>query len=966
MKPRHLAFLAIWLALLACWLPRFGLAAPNKEILRIESKMVAAIDAGDLREAERIVRTMIEYVDNELKDDHENRSYVYADASNIYRLLQQYERAVEFGRKALEESRRAFAPDSPRVASVMMTLANAEEEVGHVRESEAMLRNALAIWRNRYGAESEDYAKALHNLAITVKSAGRYAEAQTLYRQALKLQIKLHGPDHHSVGRIYYNLARLCDDQGRETEAEDWVRLALANFKKSRQPNDPAFIETYRYLGHLCVNSSRFDDAEKYFRRAIEINKFCRGTEDVYAVGTELANLYSAQGRYADEDRICRENLAVLQRDKANQLTIAIYLGRLAVALGNTNKDVESEQKYTEQLQILERYEGELGRRGSSHFFRGMARWRLEKREQAAADFHEAIKFFERDRSQRSGSTADQAYTFAGLRAVYDMAGIYALANSNSAQAFDYFERGRSRGLLDQMNAAHFDPLQGLSADQAAALQGAVIAAQQKVKRAEQELDEARQRVDAGSAQGKQELAQLLQQLATARFVLVDAEANLTNASPVYRKAMSREMNPPSLKQMTAWSQEQSTAMLYYAIPNDMASLLYVDPFSGQTTVLPLELTPAQAESLGVEQGDLTNEKITAILAGKNRDGVIDMLRNPHRTAEQHQKMIGQLAALWNVLVPQKVQEKITDGKIKRLVILPSGGLAYLPFEALVVKRDGANDITYMLDVCPPTIYAPSATVLMNLMSRLAPREPADRLPVLTVGDPKYDAPGDSASVAQGRKLPDSSQEFARAGGSLKSLPFSGDESKAVAKSFQLHKIGVGQLLQGLATEASIRLNAPRRTVLHLACHGFATSEYGNFFGGLAVAKGPRAAVDPADDGVLTVAEIYALDLRHCELAILSACQTNIGPSDAGEGVWAISRAFLVAGARRVVASCWEVDDAATSTLMAKYCESVAAGMERKQTDYAEGLHVAKRALRKSKQAGDPAFWAPFVLVGPQ
>src|SRR5262249_14934772 len=156
------------------------------------------------------------------------------------------------------------------------------------------------------------------------------------------------------------------------------------NFEKSLQPNNPAFINVYTRLAQLCSNSGRFDDAEKYFRRAIEINKLCRGSEDVYAVGSGLADLYRFQGRYAEEERICQENLAVVQRDNASPLTIAVYLGRLAAALDNTNKGLESEKKYTEQLQILARYEGELRRQGASHFFRGITRWRLEKHDLAA------------------------------------------------------------------------------------------------------------------------------------------------------------------------------------------------------------------------------------------------------------------------------------------------------------------------------------------------------------------------------------------------------------------------------------------------------------------------------------------------------------------------------------------------------------------------------------------------------
>ena len=72
------------------------------------------------------------------------------------------------------------------------------------------------------------------------------------------------------------------------------------------------------------------------------------------------------------------------------------------------------------------------------------------------------------------------------------------------------------------------------------------------------------------------------------------------------------------------------------------------------------------------------------------------------------------------------------------------------------------------------------------------------------------------------------------------------------------------------ATEANVRLNVKGREVVHLACHGLADESYGNLFGALALTPGKDAA-NPADDGFLTLAEIYNLDLRSCELAILSA-----------------------------------------------------------------------------------------------
>ena len=107
-----------------------------------------------------------------------------------------------------------------------------------------------------------------------------------------------------------------------------------------------------------------------------------------------------------------------------------------------------------------------------------------------------------------------------------------------------------------------------------------------------------------------------------------------------------------------------------------------------------------------------------------------------------------------------------------------------------------------------------------------------------------------------------------------------------------------------------MRASIVGRRILHFACHGLADNEHGNLFGALAFSSASQTT-STEDDGYLTLNEIYGLDLSATELAVLSACQTNYGPQQKGEGVWALSRGFLVAGARRVVASNWVVDDRA-------------------------------------------------------
>jgi CHAT domain-containing protein len=198
------------------------------------------------------------------------------------------------------------------------------------------------------------------------------------------------------------------------------------------------------------------------------------------------------------------------------------------------------------------------------------------------------------------------------------------------------------------------------------------------------------------------------------------------------------------------------------------------------------------------------------------------------------------------------------------------------------------------------------------------------------------------------------------------------------------------------ANEPTLKREAHRYRVLHLATHGFflgdecervraeGTRAVGGLvtgastlaaavrrenpllLSGLALAgANRRASARPDDDdGILTAEEVASLDLSGVEWAVLSACGTGLGAIRAGEGVFGLRRAFQIAGARTVIMSLWSVDDQATREWMVALYD----GRFKKQLSTAEAVHGATVAMLRDRRSKGlttaPFYWAPFVAAG--
>jgi CHAT domain-containing protein len=138
---------------------------------------------------------------------------------------------------------------------------------------------------------------------------------------------------------------------------------------------------------------------------------------------------------------------------------------------------------------------------------------------------------------------------------------------------------------------------------------------------------------------------------------------------------------------------------------------------------------------------------------------------------------------------------------------------------------------------------------------------------------------------------------------------------------------------------------------VHLACHGIVDPERPLFS---ALALTPTEG----DDGFLTALEVFRMQIP-ADLVVLSACETGKGKIYRAEGIVGLTRAFMFAGAPRVLVSLWKVDDEATAALMTKFYEGWKAGVPA-----AQALRRAQTHVRAQEKWKHPAYWAAWVLWG--
>ncbi len=859
----------------------------------------------------------------------------------VHQLLREFDPAA----RRLHQAAEAWA-----ALGVSASEAKALNEAGRACMDSGKLDHALedfqrALAKAQQAGDRELRQDTLNNLGLLLNAQGERREAIVHLNEALRLSMELHGTDQ---ANILNNLAFTYSDLG-ETQKEIKLHKQVLELADA-SPFDKA--TALNNLGAIQFDLGNWDEAIDNYNRALAIIR-----QDEYLRASTLNNLAVAQhssGRFKDASASYEEALALAKNNVEVQMRSAYSyglllnqkLGRPAEAVQQWRKVVQlaaehpllahyglaaragierGESRLDDARATLQDAIGYSEQRAELRFAADLT-LRLARVEKelgdlpAAAD--RALEAVERIEALRNRvvSLDQRALFLASSQTFYEIY-IRLLMELDQqhpgagydARALTVSEQARARSLLDLLGEAESGLRRGVPPK--------IREAEQKARDRLRGFDSLHMQLVHDGARPDQ-IEQAAKQLRRAVNEFEEVESTLRESSVSYAALTRQPLNVRELQKQVLGDR---TLLLEYALGEEQSFLWAVTPGTVHSFAL-----PARRE-IETAARDFYNAITT-------RD---DM------KADQAGLVLSRM-----ILGP--VESLLGD---RILLVVGDGVLQYVPFTALPLPSKPDQRVLTRNEV----VSLPSASTLAALRRQIEGRPPAPRT-LAVLADPVFP---DDPRLLRIEKVKNAPVRIsARRGPNgeedqllLTPLPLTAEEAKQILALVP----DIGQRLGALGFGASYPLATSCKLAeyryVHFATHCLLDSQQPKL-SKLALSQyyedGRRR-----EESFLRLADIYNLELN-ADLVVLSACRTALGKEVRGEGLIGLTRGFMYAGAARVLASLWSVEDRATSKLMTSFYRHLITG----KLPAAEALRRAQMELAADPQYSSPYHWAGFSLQG--
>ncbi|WP_088889887.1 CHAT domain-containing protein [Leptolyngbya ohadii] len=926
-----------------------------------------------LDQAEAIVQTRIppETYEAYKVSVMQTRLKIYWQQGDHQQVIQLAQRALEIIRNVISQQEPSGSEPNADSgwksleASILSILAQSYQATGQNQLALKTLQEILAIYQ-QIGSEL-DQIKALRFIGAYYTNLRQFREAERFFQDGLVIAqrigdfiaeasllsslgtIALNLGEYESAVRYSQQAVAIQRRTGRLVELGSTLMVLASAYNQAGQLQQA--ISTFQEIVAIGkeVSSSTLElaglellaefyevslgqlpQANRYYQQALELARRVDNRSSQVRLTAALGDVYLRSQQYEEANRYYQQALALADANNliGEKMRILRSLSNLYLTRGETQQGVNSLQEIEDIAQLI----NDVGQQGSVLLSLGQTYTNLQQYPQAIDSLQKALALARQlgDRPLESSVTHSLSVVYfltnQNLQSVEYANQTQAIAQQGSNQLLQALSMSiEAQAIAKLGRSTEAEALMFSALDTIESIRLSVLNDDSRVTFLDQYASVSNIAQSFFVSQNKIEKALEVSERGRARVLLELLANSATAANAINQTAEQSIAALPEIDLIKQISREQNATLVeytFFAGTNDRASLyIYVVQPNGNV----------QFRSIPVSQANLTEliqNSRTAIGARGRAPATIVPRLTPEVQQQQEAQQRQNLQQLHKLLI-EPIAQYLPTNENDRVIFIPQDELFLVPFAALI---DANGD--YLIEN-HTILTAPSIQVLDLTHQQRQRLRQANRNQVLVVGDPTMPQVWNPVTDSKTQLPP---------------LPGAEAEAIAIAQEFQTQP-----LLEGQATETTVKQRMPNARIIHLATHGLL--DYGDpqesgvrdFPGAIALAPSTQ------DDGLLTSAEIFEMNLN-AELVVLSACDTGRGRIT-GDGVIGLSRSLMQAGVPSVVVSLWEVPDEPTAQLMTQFYQNL-----EQTSDKAQALRQAM--LTTMQQYPDPINWAAFTLIG--
>jgi tetratricopeptide (TPR) repeat protein len=838
--------------------------------------------------------------------DHPDLARIYNNLANSYNRLGKDDESIRFHQKAIEIRINTIGENHMLVAGSYNNMADVYRQKRDYELALQYFKRAVTIARSVLGDDHPITGALLNNLGLTYEEMEEYDEALGHYRDAVNISLHTLDEVHPNIAVFYNNIGNVYRRLGKYNESLDYHQRALSIRENLFPSNHPDIAQSFYNFGMIYQHIADYDRALEYMHRSLEIRKEVLGLHNQITAATyyDIGLIYSDRGDYYSSLKNYQYAIQCLSPTFSDSSYFAnptidntIYDARLVDMLISKS----------ESFQRLYTVNGNPKYLNSSFETIELASDLIDKVRRGYGSDQSKLLL-----AERSYQLYENAIKLS--LALHELTGDSTFLH----EAFLFAEKARASVLWESVMHVH--------ALEYAGIPDSLLVIEQSLRSELSFYELQLHRTDDSDPFADQYRKTFL--------------ALRSEYDSLMQKLKSEHPDFYELRyHISSFGAEEVQSLLDEEVA-------FVQYFLGEDEIYIFTVTN---NSLSAYRGDKT-------------EGIKDSAQKLNRSIRRFDKDGYRISA--RNLYTSLVEPILPDiaGK-ERLIIIPDGILHYIPFDALLVSDPEhtalLSELDYFLRHYEIT-YHYSARLFSHSINKIrekkAPYHFAGFAPVeFESGANEYILADKSPEDLHTLTPEDYVRSFDTNGSWFASLPYSRDEIEYIISLFDTHNFSASSFLQKQATVENFKEHAKKYSIVHIASHAF-ISERNPHLSGIVFAD--HDTDSEAGISFLLSGELYSLQLN-ADLVVLSSCESGLGEVIRGEGLMAMTRGFIYAGASNLAVSLWKVYDLYTKELMSRFYAQYLSG-----DTYGSALRNAKLHMIRDEDTAFPQFWSGFILIG--